>query len=129
VGIEQLEHMALVPRDRTTVKFVMPSPRSHQIRFHGVLTANADLRSNIVPAPAERPPEPQNDYDPDHGETPCLTYLGCSIWSSTSTLRLPSLRRRSEVHRRPYVKLATRIGNPLAIVNFIGHLAPPTPPS
>jgi len=40
--LEFLEHQAaLVPR-----------PRLHLIRFHGVLSPNAKLRSKIVPAPA-----------------------------------------------------------------------------
>ena len=34
-------------------------PRLHLIRFHGVLAPNAKLRSQIVPAPAERATEPE----------------------------------------------------------------------
>jgi Putative transposase len=36
---------------------LVPRPRLHLIRFHGVLAPNAKLRSKIVPAPAERAPE------------------------------------------------------------------------
>ena len=35
---------------------LVPRPRLHLIRFHGVLAPNAKLRSKIVPAPA--PPAP-----------------------------------------------------------------------
>jgi hypothetical protein len=31
---------------------LVPRPRLHLIRFHGVLSPNAKLRSKIVPAPA-----------------------------------------------------------------------------
>src|SRR5216110_3404977 len=33
---------------------LVPRPRLHLIRFHGVLAPNAKLRRQIVPAPAER---------------------------------------------------------------------------
>ncbi len=33
---------------------LVPRPRLHLIRFHGVLAPNAKLRSKIVPAPAQR---------------------------------------------------------------------------
>jgi hypothetical protein len=36
-------------------------PRLHLIRFHGVLVPNAQLRSKIVPAPAERAPETSSE--------------------------------------------------------------------
>ena len=36
---------------------LVPRPRLHLIRFHGVLAPNAKLRSKIVPSPAERAPE------------------------------------------------------------------------
>ncbi len=47
--LEFMEHLAaLVPR-----------PRLHLIRFHGVLAPNAKLRSKIVPAPAGAPLKPR----------------------------------------------------------------------
>src|SRR4029434_5759656 len=36
---------------------LVPRPRLHLMRFHGVLAPNAKLRSKIVPAPAEPAPE------------------------------------------------------------------------
>ena len=38
---------------------LVPRPRLHLIRFHGVLAPNAKLRSKIVSVAAERAPEPQ----------------------------------------------------------------------
>ena len=45
---------------------LVPRPRLHLIRFHGVLASNAKLRSKIVPAPPERATEsPSEDA---HGQ-------------------------------------------------------------
>ena len=41
---------------------LVPLPRLHLIRFHGVLAPNAKLRRKIVPAPAERATEPPTDH-------------------------------------------------------------------
>jgi len=49
---------------------LVPRPRLHLIRFHGVLAPNAKLRSKIVPAPAERATEPLTDHAQGQGETP-----------------------------------------------------------
>ena len=37
---------------------LMPRPRLHLIRFHGVLAPNAKLRSEIIPSPVEQATEP-----------------------------------------------------------------------
>ena len=41
---------------------LVPRPRLHLIRFHGVLAPNAKLRSQIVLTPAERATEPPTDH-------------------------------------------------------------------
>jgi hypothetical protein len=40
---------------------LVPRPRLHLIRFHGVLAPNAKLRSKIVPAPAPRTTETSSE--------------------------------------------------------------------
>src|SRR5262249_54280160 len=40
---------------------LVPPPRLHLIRFHGVLAPNAKLRTKIVPAPAERATETSSE--------------------------------------------------------------------
>jgi hypothetical protein len=40
---------------------LVPRPRLHLIRFHGVLAPNAKLRSQIVPAPAQRATESSSE--------------------------------------------------------------------
>ena len=44
------------------------------IRFHGVLAPNAKLRSQILPAPAERVTEPPTDHAQGQGKTPRMSW-------------------------------------------------------
>src|SRR5262249_55767200 len=53
---------------------LVPRPRLHLIRFHGVLAPNAKLRSQIVPAPAERATEPLTDHDQAQREPPRMSW-------------------------------------------------------
>jgi hypothetical protein len=41
---------------------LVPRPRLHLIRFHGVLAPNAKLRSEIIPSPPEQETEPPTDH-------------------------------------------------------------------
>ena len=49
---------------------LVPRPRLHLIRFHGVLAPNAKLRDKIVPAPAERATETSSEDAHAQGEIP-----------------------------------------------------------
>lgn len=53
---------------------LVPRPRLHLIRFHGVLAPNAKLRRQIVPAPAERAAETSTENAHAQGETPRMTW-------------------------------------------------------
>jgi hypothetical protein len=53
---------------------LVPRPRLHLIRFHGVLAPNAKWRRQIVPAPAERATEPPTDHASAQGETPHMSW-------------------------------------------------------
>jgi hypothetical protein len=53
---------------------LVPRPRLHLIRFHGVLAPNAKLRSKIVPAPAERANEPPTAEVPAQKETTRMSW-------------------------------------------------------
>ena len=46
---------------------MVPRPRLHLIRFHGVLAPNARLRAEIVPGPAQTAAALANDNDHAHG--------------------------------------------------------------
>ena len=41
---------------------LVPRPRLHLIRFHGVLAPNAGLRAAIVPGPAQKPSEHAEEH-------------------------------------------------------------------
>ena len=45
---------------------LVPRPRLHLIRYHGVLAPNAKLRAKVVPRPADEPA--QKDSTPEDGE-------------------------------------------------------------
>ena len=53
---------------------LVPRPRLHLIRFHGVLAPNAKLRRQIVPAPAERAAAPPTDHASAQGDTPRMSW-------------------------------------------------------
>jgi hypothetical protein len=102
---------------------LVPRPRFHLIRFHGVLAPNAKLRSKIVPAPTERATETA----PDHaqGETPRMSWA-----------RL--LKRVFDIDHCPNcggaLKIIAAIEDPPVIVKILSHLglptrAPPRPPA
>ena len=50
-----------------TIAALVPRPRLHLIRFHGVLAPNAKLRAAIVPGAAQRETGREADHAPAHG--------------------------------------------------------------
>ena len=99
---------------------LVPRPRLHLIRFHGVLAPNAKLRSKIVPAPPERATEPPTDHAQASGRN-AAHELGPAAQTGLRHRHrtLPQLRRRLEDHRR-------RIEDPPVIVKILSHLGLPT---
>ena len=53
---------------------LVPRPRLHLIRFHGVLAPNAKLRSKIVPSPPERATESSTNHPQAQGESPRMSW-------------------------------------------------------
>ena len=80
---------------------LVPRPRLHLIRFHGVLAPNAKLRSQIVPAPAERATETSKRRRSGAGRAGAHE-LGTAAQTGLRHRhrKLPELRRRIEDHRR-----------------------------
>jgi hypothetical protein len=58
------------PRAPTTLplgrRALVPRPRLHLTRFHGVLAPHAKLRAEIVPRPSENAPEHSADHAHAH---------------------------------------------------------------
>ena len=56
-------HIVMAPLEfMQRLAALVPRPRLHLIRFHGVLAPNAKLRSEIVPSPPEQATEPACDH-------------------------------------------------------------------
>jgi len=104
---------------------LMPRPRLHLIRFHGVLAPNTKLRSQIVPA--ERATEPPTDHASAQGETPRMSWA-----------RLLKRVFDIDVEHCPNcggaLKIIAAIEDPPVIVKILTHLglstrAPPRAPA
>ena len=98
---------------------LVPRPRLHLIRFHGVLAPNAKLRSKIVPAPAERATEPPTDHAQVQGETPRMSWA-----------RLLKRVFDIDVKHCPNcggaLKIIAAIEDPPVIIKILSHLGLPT---
>ena len=98
---------------------LVPRPRLHLIRFHGVLAPNAKLRSQIVPAPAERATESPTDHAQGQGETPRMSWA-----------RL--LKRVFDIDVEHYpncggaLKIIAAIEDPPVVIKILSHLGLPT---
>ena len=56
-------HIVMAPLEfMQRLAALVPRPRLHLIRFHGVLAPNAKLRSEIIPNPPEQATEPACDH-------------------------------------------------------------------
>ena len=102
---------------------LVPRPRLHLIRFHGVLAPNAKLRSKIVPAPAS--PATQSPSEDAHGQgAPARISWGPAAQTRLRRRRgtLSQLRRCLEDYRRSF----DRLDDPPVIVKILSHLGLPT---
>ena len=87
---------------------LVPRPRLHLIRFHGVLALNAKLRALVVPLVVPQEPEPPvQSAPPAECEAPCAHHpSGSAELGQAAEARardrhgaLPELRGRAEDHR------------------------------
>ena len=105
---------------------LVPRPRLHLIRFHGVLAPNAKLRSKIIPSARAggRALKRSRSCPPTHRahELGPAAQTGLRYRHRT----LPELRRQLEDHRRPFDTLRTGIEDPPVIVKILTHLGLPT---
>ena len=62
-------HLVLTPMEfMQRLAALVPRPRLHLIRFHGVLAPNAKLRSQVVPVPPARTTAGEGDCTHAHGK-------------------------------------------------------------
>jgi len=71
---EGTSHIVMEPLEfMERLAALVPHPRLHLIRFHGVLAPNAKLRSQIVPAPPEHAAETSSEGAHAQGAPPRLS--------------------------------------------------------
>ena len=106
---------------------LVPRPRLHLIRFHGVLAPNAKWRSQIIPSP----PEPATEASTDHAHTE-------SAPARMSWARLLKRVFDIDIEHCPNcagaLKIIAAIEDPPVIARILTHLglptrAPPRPPA
>ena len=68
-------HIVLTPMEFIQrLAALVPRPRLHLIRFHGVLAPNAKLRSKVVPVPAQATTAGEGDCDHAHSAPVRMTW-------------------------------------------------------
>ncbi len=100
---------------------LVPRPRLHLIRFHGVLAPNAALRAQIVPGDPDQVSAP-SDAD---GETPSASTRARLSWAQL-------LKRVFEIDMASCspcggpVRLIATIADPAVMAKILAHLGLPT---
>ena len=90
-------HIAMSPLEFTQrLAALVPRPRLHLIRFHGVLAPNARLRAAIVPSPPENTTEHAADHAHAQG-APARMSWACLASKETPT-HYPSPRPPRKRH-------------------------------
>ena len=68
-------HIVLTPMEfMQRLAALVPRPRLHLIRFHGVLAPNAKLRSKVVPVPAQKKTAGEGDCQHEHSAPLRMTW-------------------------------------------------------
>ena len=99
---------------------LVPRPRLHLIRFHGVLAPNARLRSAIIPSA----PVNTNAHSAGHGETSHPSTLARMSWA-----RLLKRVFDIDIEQCPHcggtLKIIAAIEHPPVIAKILAHLGSP----
>ncbi len=107
---------------------LVPRPRLHLIRFHGVLAPNAKLRRQIVPAPAERAAAPPTDHASAQGDTPRMSWA--RLLKRVFDIDVEHCPIDIDVEHCPNcggaLKIIAAIEDPPVIIKILSHLGLPT---
>ena len=106
---------------------LVPRPRLHLIRFHGVLAPNAKLRSKIVPTPAERATAPAADHAPAQRETPRMSWARLlKRVFDIDIEHCPNCGGALKIIACPEPRRRAAIEDPPVIIKILSHLGLPT---
>ncbi len=106
---------------------LVPRPRLHLIRFHGVLAPNAKLRSKIVPTPAERATAPPTDHAPAQRETPRMSWARLlKRVFDIDIEHCPNCGGALKIIACPEPRRRAAIEDPPVIIKILSHLGLPT---
>ena len=117
---DETTHIVMEPLEfMERLAALVPRPRLHLIRFHGVLAPNARLRCKIVPAPA--PPATESPSEDAHGqgETPRMS------WARTLK-RVFDIDIEHCANCGGALKIVAAIEDLPVIVKILSHLGLPT---
>ena len=100
---------------------LVPRPRLHLIRFHGVLAPNAQLRSAIIPQTSET-----TTSRPDNSDATTPRSTSARIGWAQLLKRVFNIDVSLCPHCGGPLKIIAAIQNPSAIARILGHLGLPT---
>ena len=113
-------HIVMAPLEfMQRLAALVPRPRLHLIRFHGVMAPNAKLRSEIIPSPVEQATEPACDHAQAQGASARMSWA-----------RLLKRVFDIDIEHCPNcggsLKIIAAIEDPPVIVRILTHLGLPT---
>ena len=115
-----IDHLVLAPTEfLRKVSTLIPPPRHHLTRFHGVLAPHASWRRAVVPEPPEPEPAPCSPPPPS-GEpaSPTSAPTLSSTDAKPAPSRIPWAELLERVYRADVLKCA-RCGGRMAMMAFI----------
>jgi hypothetical protein len=93
-------HIVLTPMEfMQRLAVLVPRPRLHLIRFHGVLAPNAKLRSQVVPVPPQQTAQGEGDCQHAHSKPLRMTWARLLKRVYDHRRRALRVRRQTEAHR------------------------------
>jgi hypothetical protein len=98
---------------------LVPRPRLHLIRFHGVLAPNAKWRSEIIPTPPEPATKPANDHAQAQGSPARMSW-------ARLLKRVFDIDIEHCSNCGGSLKIIAAIEDPSVIVKILSHLGQPT---